>query len=78
MVKRDSGDTLVVTSEANTLVESDLGTMIINDSDTEEEQTDGSTPSENYHVFRPNLGRYDRGRSHYVSWWSVGEPMDTL
>jgi len=72
MVKRDCGDTLVVTSEANTLVESDLGTMIINDSDTEEEQTDGSTPSENNHVFHLN------SRSHYVSWWCAGESMDTL
>ena len=34
MVKHD--DTLVVNSEAGTLVDTDLGTMIINDSDEEE------------------------------------------
>ena len=34
MVKHD--DTLVVNNEAGTLVDTDLGTMIINDSDDEE------------------------------------------
>ena len=44
MVKKGSADTLAGNTD-NTLVETDLGTMIINDSDTEEDHTDGSTPS---------------------------------
>ena len=49
MVRSESG-TVVVNSEANTLVDSELGTMVINDTD-DEESTIKREFCNNFHIF---------------------------
>ena len=51
MVRSESG-TVVVNSEANTLVDSELGTMVINDTD-DEESTMKREFCNNFPIFQP-------------------------
>ena len=50
MVRSESG-TVVVNSEANTLVDSELGTMVINDTD-DEESTMKRAFFKNFHILQ--------------------------
>ena len=55
MVRSESG-TVVVNSETNTLVDSELGTMVINDTD-DEESTMKRGFCNNFHFFEPIITR---------------------